>query len=63
MTVFQDLLNSLPSGPAPTPDFSRAEKILQEHLSASRARYLPAADWKAHPAWRRLSRGGTWEAG
>jgi signal transduction histidine kinase len=43
LTVFQDLLDSMPSGARRrTADFSQAEKILQKHLNLSQARFFTA---------------------
>ncbi len=45
LTVFQDLLDSMPSGPSrQAADFSSAEKILQNHLGLSQVHFF-----KAHP--------------
>ena len=44
LTVFQDLLNSLPSGPRAQSSFAKTEKILRAHLKASKARILRAEE-------------------
>ncbi len=59
LTLFQDLLNSLPSGPGARSAFVKTEKILRTHLKASKVRILSAEDsvLKGNPAFHDLIRG------
>jgi len=64
LTVLQDLLDSLPSGPWSAPNFSKTEKILKKNLAVGAARLLRAQGGalpSLGPAQKALGRGKIWE--